>query len=528
MTAPEEQSDQRRPVHPPVMRLLAAGYARGGVVFVWRALVVGQLGVAFVFAIVGPMVARLFAPMPVRDLLGLAAFALVIYLTDGVAAIAAIRPHLRTLEHWARTRDAATAAAAWRAAADIPFAPLRRRGTDAVVLALIVGWGLMLVSLQGLPATSFLLFFPGSVLLWLYWLALRFFGSEQLVRPVLADISIEFPDTGDNAGVRVTLARRLFIAIPAITVIAGMVVAGVVGDHTIRAIAVGAGVSIAVTFGIAGLLVLLLARSVTEPVADLREGADRVGGGDLTVRVPVTSVDEIGALARSFNTMVDGLRERERIRAAFGTYVDHTVAEHILAAGPSILAGEDVEITALFLDVRGFTSYSERLPAGEVVAMLNRLFEIVVPIVHGHGGHVDKFVGDGLLAVFGVPQRHTDHADRALAAALSIAAAVERRSEGEPRIGIGLNSGTVVAGNLGGAGRFEFTVIGDTVNVAARVESATRHTGDTILLSEHTRRLLRGSTIALTARPLLPLKGKTEPVALYTPAAAGRAGQSES
>jgi adenylate cyclase len=120
--------------------------------------------------------------------------------------------------------------------------------------------------------------------------------------------------------------------------------------------------------------------------------------------------------------------------------------------------------------------------------------------------------------VFGVLHRYTDHADRAIAAALDIAAAVDIRPAGEHRIGIGLNSGTVAAGNLGGAGRFNFTVIGDTVNVAARVEAATRTTGDTILLSEHTYRLLRPEAQATkAARPSIPLKGKTQPVALFAP-----------
>jgi adenylate cyclase len=131
---------------------------------------------------------------------------------------------------------------------------------------------------------------------------------------------------------------------------------------------------------------------------------------------------------------------------------------------------------------------------------------------------VDKFIGDGLLAVFGAPHRHPDHADRALAAALDIAAAVDTRPAGELRVGIGLNSGTVVVGNLGGAGRFDFTVIGDTVNVAARVEAATRTTGDTILLSEYTHRLLQPDVrAACAARPSVPLKGRTQPVALFAP-----------
>src|SRR5439155_11254741 len=139
----------------------------------------------------------------------------------------------------------------------------------------------------------------------------------------------------------------------------------------------------------------------------------------LAARVSVSSTDETGHLDRSFNEMVAGLAERERIRETFGTYVDRDVAEHILREGTS-LAGEEVEVTMMFIDVRDFTGFAERASAPEVVATLNRLFELIVPLIHEHGGHVDKFVGDGLLAVFGAPRRQEDHADQALAAALAI------------------------------------------------------------------------------------------------------------
>jgi len=125
-----------------------------------------------------------------------------------------------------------------------------------------------------------------------------------------------------------------------------------------------------------------------------------------------------------------------------------------------------------------FEAFSERTPAREVVARLNELYEIVVPVITRGGGHANKFIGDGLLAVFGAPERLDDHADRAVAAALEIAQQVRDRFQGELEVGVGVNSGTVVVGTIGGGGRLDFTVIGDTVNTAARVESATRTTGD--------------------------------------------------
>jgi adenylate cyclase len=222
--------------------------------------------------------------------------------------------------------------------------------------------------------------------------------------------------------------------------------------------------------------------------------------------------------------MVAGLAERERIRDVFGTYVDKEIAEHILREGTS-LAGEEVEVTMMFIDICDFTGFSERATAPEVVATINRMFECAVPIIHAHHGHVDKFVGDGLLAVFGAPRRQEDHADQALAAALEIDRTVAEELGGELSIGVGLNSGTVVAGNVGGAGRLEFSVIGDAVNVAARVEAATRKTGDVVLLAENVKRLLRSNGVPLEERPGVPLKGKSESIMLYAPTSNVRAGR---
>jgi adenylate cyclase len=169
----------------------------------------------------------------------------------------------------------------------------------------------------------------------------------------------------------------------------------------------------------------------------------------------------------------------------------------------------------MFMDVRDFTGFAERAEPKEVVSTLNELFSLAVPIIREHGGHVDKFVGDGLLAVFGAPRTAPDHADQALAAAREIARAVDEKLRGKLQIGIGLNSGRVVAGNIGGAGRLEFSVIGDAVNVAARVEAATRQTGDTVLLSEETRRRLKHTDADLSERPGVELKGKSGSVTLY-------------
>jgi adenylate cyclase len=150
-----------------------------------------------------------------------------------------------------------------------------------------------------------------------------------------------------------------------------------------------------------------------------------------------------------------------------------------------------------------------------VVATLNDLYEAVVPVIHRHGGHANKFIGDGLLAVFGAPERHADHAARAVAVAREIAQVVRRA--GMLRIGVGVNSGRVVVGTIGGGGRRDFTVIGDAVNTAARVEAATRVTGDDILITETTLRAIGPHGGGFEERPSAPLKGKAETVRLYAP-----------
>ena len=139
----------------------------------------------------------------------------------------------------------------------------------------------------------------------------------------------------------------------------------------------------------------------------------------------------------------------------------------------------------------------------------------MVPVLLRHGGHANKFIGDGLLGVFGAPQRLSDHAERAVTAAREILALVRKRYEGRVGVGIGVNSGPVVAGTVGGGGRVEFTVVGDAVNTAARVEAATRETGDDVLVTEATCALLERERFAFEERPPVPLKGKREEVRLW-------------
>lgn len=253
---------------------------------------------------------------------------------------------------------------------------------------------------------------------------------------------------------------------------------------------------------------------VMRPIRDLREGTERIARGVLDQRVPVTSDDEFGQLARSFNRMQAGLLERERLQSAFGAYVDPMLAQRMLERGSELFEGEEAEATVVFIDVVGFTAFSESSTAAETVARLNELFGIAVPILRGHGGHANKFLGDGMLAVFGVPEAHEDHADRAVAAATEIQDAVHERFGDGLQVGVGIASGPVIAGTVGGGGKLEFTLVGDTVNVAARIEELTRLTGDPILLADSTaKQLTRG--LDLEDRGERELRGRSGGVVVH-------------
>jgi adenylate cyclase len=172
-------------------------------------------------------------------------------------------------------------------------------------------------------------------------------------------------------------------------------------------------------------------------------------------------------------------------------------------------------VTVCFVDIRGFTTFADRATAREAVDYLNEFFGLVVPIVEEHGGHANKLLGDGLLAVFGAPVSLHDHPDRAVAAAMAIVAAVESHFGERCRIGIGINSGLVLVGTMGGGDLTELGVIGDPVNVAARVQDATRDLSEPLLVTEATRCLLELGADKLAPRTALALRGKAEPVTVH-------------
>ncbi|MDX6199184.1 MAG: adenylate cyclase [Actinomycetota bacterium] len=465
----------------------------------------------------GLVMVTLYVDLSASELTVYALGLLAAYVIEGMVAAAHVRRGAAPLRAWlAGAMDEDTATRAWSAAAQLPVAVLRR--VDLYVLGALgaVAVNVLLSSLLGLSAGDAARLLPLSGLLYLSSVVLRYVGLELGMRPPLEALG-EGLSAPSVPSMQVSLHWRLVAAVPTVTWASGVIVAGLLTENTRRLDRLGAAslMALAVAAAVSVWLSLVLADAVSGPVVDLRDATRRVAAGDLSVRVPVVSTDETGQLAESFNVMVAGLDERERLRDALGVLVDPALPDRVLAEGTD-LRGEELDATILFLDVRDFTAFAETAAPQDVVTALNTLYDLVVPLVLRHGGHANRFLGDGLLAVFGVPERHPDHAARAVSAAHEIAALVGQNDGSQLQVGMGLSTGRVVAGTIGGGGRRDFTVIGDAVNTAARVEALTRETGDDILITETTWRALPAPLqIEFEERPEAPLKGKSSAVRLF-------------
>ncbi len=266
----------------------------------------------------------------------------------------------------------------------------------------------------------------------------------------------------------------------------------------------------------------LMARQLSLPLTALAGAMGRTQKGEFDAALEVQSHarDEIGDLARAFNSMLQGLRERERLRGTLDRYVSGDVAERILSESDDLsLRGETRLVTALFLDVRGFTSLSELLTPQEMVALLNDYFQVMVEAVLRRGGTVNKFIGDAALCLWGAPRAAVKPELSAVRAALEIQAnahalSQQRIARGLPVVefGIGINSGEALAGNLGAAQRLEYTVIGDAINTAQRLESQAK-AGEVLVSQSIYERV--AEHVEVVAREPVKLKGKRELVQLW-------------
>jgi adenylate cyclase len=440
-----------------------------------------------------------------------------------VATILRARPQLRPLSDWiSGERDEEATQRAWSAAVSLPLNLIKR---DLPLPALVTVLPTCIAGIVVLDL-DWLAIFPllaASAVALGYSAMLHYLAVEIGMRPLLLEINSQLSPRLSADFWAVPLRTRLLVALPLINLVTGLAVAALTSDGGGGAnLGLDVLVALLVSTTISLELTVMLSKSILRPLRDLERALERVRSGDYEASVPVTTGDELGELAASFNQMLEGLAEREKIRQAFGTYLDKEVAEYILSEGFSE-EGVEVEVTVLFCDVRGFTEFASGASPTEVVASLNALFELIVPIIARHGGHIDKFEGDGLLAVFGAPEPHPDHADRAVHAACEIGSAVNDRGEaGELRVGVGVNTGVVIAGAIGGAGRLNFSVIGGAVNIASRVEAQTRETDDNILITGETWQRL-SHEFEVENRGHYELRGVAEPVALYAPKVTGQA-----
>ncbi len=263
-------------------------------------------------------------------------------------------------------------------------------------------------------------------------------------------------------------------------------------------------------------LAVIGGRWVSEPVRAIAVAAGKVRKGDLQ-QVPMlrpSRILELDLAARSFNEMVDGLRESQMIRQALGRYVPEKVAESLLADGGSIKTIE-TEATVLFSDIENFTEMTEHLGPEGIVTLLNDYFSEMVAILERHGGVVTQFQGDAILATFNVPISDPDHAANALQAAIEMQQAGGKRTFGGHRVGarIGINTGMVIAGAVGARGRLNYTVHGDTVNLAARIEALNKDYGTRILTTESTAAKARGLPLKRIGE--IPIRGQSGAVVVY-------------
>lgn len=395
-----------------------------------------------------------------------------------------------------------------------------RRVAGQLLFAMCVIAGLMTASnkIGGGIGSSWAIILVGLVLVGMTFAALTYLRAERTLRPAYA-LAAHGSGNQRTLGVR----ARLLIAwaagsgIPLLFVLA----IPVRGSWGIDRLPVTVPMEFMAAYGllIGVAMTIVSARSVADPLEKVRAGLQLVEGGDLSVEVAVDDPGEIGQLQGAFNAMVVGLRERRQLQELFGRHVGEEAARHALEAGIE-LGGETREVSVMFADLVGSTALAESRPPDDVVAVLNQFFELVVGIVEANGGWVDKFVGDGALCVFGAPSAQEEHAARALRSARTLS---EQTIEKGLSVGIGLATGVAVAGNIGTATRFEYTVIGPPVNQAARLSDLAKGTPTGVLVSAKTLSNAPEEVGQWVAAGEVELRGVPEPVAVAVPAQAEKA-----
>lgn len=268
---------------------------------------------------------------------------------------------------------------------------------------------------------------------------------------------------------------------------------------------------------------LFLSRFVTRSLDQLSRTVHQIGDGDLDARVHLQTNDEFGQLGQAVNQMAAALRDRELLKGMLARYLSYQVAEKVIRSGKMPeLKGERRKVTVLFLDIRDFTQMADNMPPESVVDLLNQFFERMIEVIFEHKGTLDKFTGDGLMAFFGAPFDDDDQEYNAVCAAMHMQKQLKElgqrwQSQGRHvvRIGMGINTGIAIVGNIGSTQRMDYTAIGDTVNLAARLEAATKEHDLDVLISQETHQGLN-SRLHSTHVGDINVRGYAQPVSVYS------------
>jgi adenylate cyclase len=351
---------------------------------------------------------------------------------------------------------------------------------------------------------------------------------ERIARPVIARALAGGapPERTCGPGVRgrLMMAWSLGTGVPLLGIVM-VAIAGIAdADESPTLLAACVAFLAAIGFAVGLLTIAVASRSIADPIGAVREGMARVEEGELDVSVPVDDGSEVGLLEAGFNRMAAGLRDRDRLRDLFGRHVGEEVAQAALEEDGEVqLGGEVREVAVIFVDLVGSTALAGRRPPGEVVALLNDFFRLVVDTVEEQGGWVNKFQGDAALCVFGAPTARRDAACDALRAARKLRERLDERLHGVDA-GIGVSAGPAVAGNVGTEERFEYTVIGDPVNEAARLSELAKRRPEGLLASAA---VVEGAGAEEAAcwevREEVVLRGRDDATGLATPVTAPQA-----
>ncbi len=282
-------------------------------------------------------------------------------------------------------------------------------------------------------------------------------------------------------------------------------------------------------WGLLGSLVLslissfFLSRRITRSLSIIDQGMNKIAAGNLDVFIDLNTNDEFSDLAKVINAMIQDLKEREKMKSSFARYVSKHVLETVLKSDTTKnLEGERRKITMLFSDIRNFTMLSEKMAPESVVSILNEYFESMIDVIFKYQGTLDKFLGDGMMVEFGAPLEDTTQEIHALQAAVEMQQKLQNlcekwKSQGKPELqmGIGIHTGYAVVGNIGSEKRTEYTAIGDTVNVASRLEKATKEVDVNILISQTTYLAVKDSFECKEVGPM-SLPGRSEEIKVYS------------